>query len=270
MDDIIQLGLFNFALIYILLIVIVAVMRRSRIDQTRTLIVACFRMTVQLVLAGLILTVVFENPEWWITLIYLIVMILFASYLVISKNRWLNRRFRAYVILAIGSSGLCVLTYFVLFVMNADIFNPQYAIPLAGMIIGNSMTGMTLGLRSFSTELTSNTERIDALLNIGAEPRDILNPFVNKAVEFALMPTINSMLGMGIISLPGMMTGQILSGTAPTVAVLYQIAILIAISVAVCMTVFIALNLGYKTLYNERDQMTFSFNDNKARPRDKR
>jgi putative ABC transport system permease protein len=257
----VELNIINFALIYVLLIIIIAVMKRSGIDQTKTLIVACLRMTVQLILAGLLLTFVFDNPSPWITCLYIAVMILFASYLVISKNRWLNRRFRTYVILAIGSSGLSVLLYFILIVMNADVFNPQYAIPLAGMIVGNSMTGMALGLKAFSTELASNGDRIEALLNVGAEPKKIMNPFVNKAVEFAMMPTINSMLGMGIISLPGMMTGQILAGTSPTVAVLYQIAILIAISVAVCMTVFIALNLGYKTLYNERNQMTFDLSD---------
>jgi putative ABC transport system permease protein len=261
MDDVLELNLINFALIYVLLIIIIAVMKRSGIDQTKTLMVACLRMTVQLVLAGLLLTVVFENPSPWITSLYVLIMILFASYLVISKNRWLNRKFKTYVILAIGSSGISVLLYFILIVMNADVFNPQYAIPLAGMIVGNSMTGMALGLKAFSTELTNSSDRIEALLNIGAEPKRIMNPFVNKAVEFAMMPTINSMLGMGIISLPGMMTGQILSGTSPTVAVLYQIAILIAISVAVCMTVFIALNLGYRTLYNERNQIVFNFSD---------
>ena len=259
MDEVIELNIINFALIYILLIIVIAVMRRSRIDQTKTLMVACLRMTVQLVLAGLILTVVFDNPNPWITSVYVIVMILFASYLVISRNPWLNRKFKGYVILAIGSSGITVLLYFILIVMNADVFNPQYAIPLAGMIVGNSMTGMALGLKAFSTELSSNRDRMDALLNIGAEPKRIMNPFVNKSVEFAMMPTINSMLGMGIISLPGMMTGQILSGTPPMVAVLYQIAILIAISVAVCMTVFTALNLGYKTLYNDKYQIVLSF-----------
>ena len=82
-------------------------------------------------------------------------------------------------------------------------------------------------------------------------------PFANNALETALLPTLNRMLGMGIISLPGMMTGQILSGTSPTTAILYQIAIMVAITVAVCLTVFLALNFGYKTLYNKRNQMMF-------------
>ncbi len=76
---------------------------------------------------------------------------------------------------------------------------------------------------------------MNALLNIGAAPRDILLPFVRQALETALLPTLNSMMGMGIVSLPGMMTGQILSGTLPMTAILYQIAIMIAICTVVCL-----------------------------------
>ena len=256
MDEALQLNLLQFSLVYLLLFVILAVMKRSKIDQSKTLIIACARMTLQLILAGLLLTVVFDNPHPVIVVVYLLVMIIFASYLTISKNKWMSRKFKGYVTASIGISGVIVLAYFVLIIMSSDFFNPQYTIPLAGMIVGNSMTGMTLGLRSFRGELESNKDMTEAMLNIGADPKDVMRPYVNRAVEFALMPTINSMLGMGIISLPGMMTGQIISGTAPTVAVLYQIAILIAISAAVCLTVFMALNLGKRTLYNEKNQIT--------------
>lgn len=97
--------------------------------------------------------------------------------------------------------------------------------------------------------------RINTLLNLGVEPKDILKPFANNALETALIPTLNSMVGMGIIFLPGMMTGQILSGTLPTTAIMYQIAIMIAICTSVCITVFLSLNLGYKSLYNNRKQL---------------
>ena len=103
--------------------------------------------------------------------------------------------------------------------------------------------------------MNNQRNKIEALQNLGVTPRKILLPFVNNALETALLPTMNNMLGMGIISLPGMMTGQILSGTAPTTAIMYQIAIMIAICTAVCLTVFCSLNFGYKTLYNNRNQI---------------
>ena len=91
--------------------------------------------------------------------------------------------------------------------------------------------------------------------NLGVTPKKILLPYVNNSLETALLPTLNSMVGMGIVSLPGMMTGQILAGTLPTVAIMYQIAIMIAICAAVCISVFCSLNLGYKSLYNKKNQI---------------
>jgi putative ABC transport system permease protein len=117
------------------------------------------------------------------------------------------------------------------------------------------MTGVTLGVKTFRESFEGQRNRIQALLNLGVHPKKILLPFANQALETALLPTMNSMLGMGIVSLPGMMTGQILSGTNPSTAVLYQIAIMIAITSVVCMSVFSSLYLGYRTLYNEKYQM---------------
>ena len=145
--------------------------------------------------------------------------------------------------------------FFVGGIVRVDIFDPQYTIPLSGMIIGNAMTGVTLGLKSFHEQLTARKNQVDTLLNLGVAPQLILTPFAASALETALLPTLNSMLGMGIVSLPGMMTGQILSGTLPTTAILYQIAIMITICTVVCLTTFSSLFLGCKTLYNKRGQI---------------
>ena len=117
------------------------------------------------------------------------------------------------------------------------------------------MTGVTLGVKTFRESFEGQRNKINALLNIGASPKKILIPFANQALETALLPTMNSKVGMGIISLPGMMTGQILSGTSPSTAVLYQIAIMIAVCTVVCLSVFFSLYLGYRTLYNNRYQI---------------
>ena len=113
-----------------------------------------------------------------------------------------------------------------------------------------------MGLKTFNENVKTQRSKIDTLINIGVTPNKILIPFVNSALETAILPTLNSMLGMGIISLPGMMTGQILSGTMPMTAILYQISILIAISAVVCMAVFCSLYFGYRTLYNKLSQIT--------------
>ncbi len=256
MKGIVELGILQFSFIYILLLIILAIMKKSKINQTKLLFIASIRMTVQLILVGFILTYIFGNPKPLFTLIFLIVMIIFSIQRVLSKYKYFNKMFKLSVAISITLSGFFVLAFFVIVVVGESIFNPQYTIPLAGMIIGNAMTGISLGLKTFTENIKLDQLKINTLLNLGVHPKKILIPYVNTSLETALMPTINSMLGMGIIFLPGMMTGQILSGTLPTTAILYQIAIMIAICTSVCLTVFCSLTFGYKTLYNKRNQIS--------------
>jgi len=255
-NEIIALNLWQFALIYLLLIVVLLIMKKCNINQSKLLMVASLRMTVQLTLAGLVLTYIFEYPHPLFTLLYLLVMTGFAIFTVLSSNKDINRRFKVIVGASLAVTGFCIVAFFIMAVVGVSLFNPRYTIPISGMIIGNAMTGVSLGLRVFGESIKAQRSRIDSLLNIGATPQKILIPFVNRALETALLPTIYSMIGMGVVSLPGMMTGQILSGTLPMTSILYQIAIIIAICAVTCLSVFCTLYFGYRTLYNERLQMT--------------
>ena len=257
MEGAIQLNIIQFSLVYLLLIIVIFIMKRSNINQTKLLIVSSFRMTVQLVLAGLVLTYILQFPSTIFTIIYLIAMIVFSIFYVLSKHKELNKKFKLAVALSLLSTGLFMVCFFVMVIVGIDILNPQYTIPLAGMIVGNSMTGVSLGLKIFKETTNSQKHRIESLLNLGVRPDKILNHIANSSLETAILPTINSMVGMGIVFLPGMMTGQILSGTLPLTSIMYQIAIMIAICATVCLAVFFSLYFGYKTLYNERNQIIY-------------
>lgn len=254
-NNVVVLNIWQFALVYLLLLVVLGIMKKSNINQTKLLLVGSVRMTVQLVLAGLVLTYILENPHPVFTVLYLAAMTLFAINRVLGKNKGLNRQFKLAVGLSLAISGLSIVVFFICVVVGVNLFNPQYTIPISGMIIGNAMTGVNLGLKTFGETLQTQRSKVEALLNLGVTPHRILMPFVNTALETALLPTLNSMVGMGIISLPGMMTGQILSGTAPTTAILYQIAIMVAICTVVCLSVFCSLYFGHRTLYNRRNQI---------------
>lgn len=261
MSGIIQLQIWQFLFIYILLLLVLLIMRICHIDQTKLLIVASIKMTVQLILAGFILTYIFQNPNPFFTILYLISMITFTIHRVLSKNQELNKKFKFIIALSITLSGIFVILYFIHIVVGESIFNPQYIIPISGMIMGNTMTGVSLGIKTFRESLSGQRAKINALLCIGATPQKILLPLVVQALETAMLPTLNSMVGMGIVSLPGMMTGQILAGTLPTTAILYQIAIMIAICTVVTCACFGALFFGYKTLYDKKTQIiTLSIN----------
>lgn len=257
MKEVIQIDIDRFLLIYLLLLIVLAVMKKCKIQQTKLLLLGSVQMTVQLVIAGFLLTYIFRNPKPIYTVVYISFMIAFSIHRVLSKNKELNFKFRFYIASTLSVSGIGIIMFFIVFVVNENLLNPQYAIPLSGMIFGNVMTGLNLGLKTFRESIDAQRNKMEALLNFGGKPNDILRPFVFQSLETALLPTINSMVGMGIVSLPGMMTGQILSGTMPTTAILYQIAIIIAITSVVCLSVFGSLYLGYKTLYNSNAQFNF-------------
>lgn len=250
----VQLQIGQFLLIYVLLLLVLVIMQRSKLGQTKQLLIASIRMTVQLILVGFVLQAIFQNPHPAFTVLFILCTVAFSIHRVLSRNRGLNRRFQGIIAGSLALSGAGVLVFFVCVVVGRSFFDPQYTIPLSGMIIGNAMTGVSLGLKTFLESLDSEQLRIETMMNLGVSFQKILRPMVNRALESALLPTINSMLGMGIIFLPGMMTGQILSGTLPTTAILYQIAIMIAICTSVCLTTWLSLNLGYQTLYNDKNQ----------------
>ncbi|ERT60041.1 MULTISPECIES: ABC transporter permease [Megasphaera] len=257
MAEITPLSIDRFLLIYLLLLIILMIMKKCKIRQSRLLLLGSLQMTVQLVLAGWLLTYIFNNAEPLYTVMYVLVMIGFTIRRVLSKNRELNKKFRLYIALTLSISGISIIVFFITCVIKENFFNPQYVIPLSGMIFGNVMTGLNLGLKTFRESIDAEGEKIEALLNFGGTPDDILRPFVSQALETALFPTLNSMVGMGIVSLPGMMTGQILAGAIPATAILYQIAIMIAIATTVCLSVFGSLYLGYRTIYNKDAQILF-------------
>lgn len=255
MRDVVVLNLFQFSAVYLLLLVVLVIMKKCKINQSKLLVIGSIRMTVQLVLAGFVLTYIFKNPHPVFAIIYLLLMIGMAIHTVLSRNKGVSSRFALIVAISLSATGILIIAFFILGVVGVSFFNPQYTIPISGMIVGNAMTGVSLGLKTFNENIRTQKLKIDTLINIGATPKSILIPFVNKALETALLPTLNSMVGMGVISLPGMMTGQILSGTLPTTAILYQIAIMIAITVVTCLAVFCSLFFGYRTLYNSQNQM---------------
>lgn len=245
---------YRFLAIYILLLIVLFIMKKSKIDQTKLLILSSLRMTIQLMLSGMILTYIFKNPHPLFTITYLSIMIVYSILRIYRKNNRINKSFKKSIAIGLSFSILGVIIYFIAVVVNENLFNPQYVIPIGGMLAGNAMTGVNLGIKSFYDRLDDQKDMMESLLNFGANPKDILRPLVNSSLETALIPTLNNMAGMGIVALPGMMTGQILSGTLPMTAILYQISIMIAIATVVCLSIFISLYFGYKSLFNDNMQ----------------
>jgi len=199
----------------------------------RRVLIAAFRMVVQLVLVGLVLKTLFAltSPLW--TGVAALAMILFAGREIMARQ---DRRLTGLWGYGLGTTCMLLAAAIVtVFALTSSVrpdpwYDPRYAIPLLGMILGNTMTGISLGLHALTTGLVRERTGVEAQLALGATRFEAVRPVVRAALTSALMPIVNSMAATGLVALPGMMTGQILAGVAPEEAVKYQILIMFLIA----------------------------------------
>lgn len=257
MRDIIDLTVWQLIPAYIFVVFVLAIVKIRGINREKEILLSSLRMTIQLVLVGYILDFLFKNKNPIYTVVALSVMEVFAVYNVFARvKRKISPELKRVISFSMAVGTVVSMLYFILVVIRLrPWYDPQYFIPLGGMIIGNSMTGITLGVDRILDGFDSRRDQIEAALMLGATPSAAAKNIVNNAFDSAILPTINSMVGMGIVFLPGMMTGQILSGTSPLTAIEYQIAIMLGILGSVSLTVIMFVMLGYKTFFNERCQL---------------
>jgi len=247
---IIDLSIWDLVKVYSLLLMSIGLAHLIKAGQVRDLFWAGLRMFAQLLLVGYMLHLVFSLEKALPVLLILIVMLGFAIQTIGARVQVKMPRFYRVVGTAIlfGCGGMTF--FFCTLVIGLDPwYDPRYLIPLAGMVIGNSMTGASLAVERLSAEFRERHDEIETVLCLGGSVQRAAEPAVSSAFRAALIPSINAMAAMGLVFLPGMMTGQILSGTAPLVAVKYQIAIMCVITGSVALTTFLILRLGYRSYF---------------------
>lgn len=230
-----------------------------RLGLERSLLVASLRTVVQLLLIGLVLEWVFQLRHWVSVLSLMALMTMVAG-----ATAWqrADRRYRgmlADATLSIWSSAWVVLAVALLIILERgqSWHDPQYAIPLLGMILGNTLNGVTLGLNGLADGLVQRRDQVEMLLALGATRWEAARDVIQRAIRTGMIPVINAMMVVGIVSLPGMMTGQMLSGVRPIEAVKYQIVIMFLIASATALGVVIAVMLAALRLFNTAHQFRF-------------
>ena len=204
-----------------------------RLNLTRVLAIAVARMIVQLALIGFVLTTLFGLASPWWTGLAALAMILFAGREIMARQ---DQRLTGVWAYGLGTSCMLVAaTLVTLFALSTQLrptpwYNPQFSLPILGMILGNTMTGISLGLQTFTNGLVRERAAVEAQLALGRTRREATLVVLRAALRTALMPIINAMAATGLVALPGMMTGQILSGVAPLEAVKYQLLIMFLIA----------------------------------------
>jgi putative ABC transport system permease protein len=243
-NGLISLDLIDLALATVLLIGAAVVSLVLRLGIGRRLVVAGLRTVLQLGLIGLVLRKVFDLEWAWLVVILVLAMTGFAAREAVarSKRTYPGIRLDAWIAMA----GSCLIVGGLVTQVVVGVrpwYDPQYVIPLIGMILGNSLNGISLCLDRFLEHLAVRRSEIELRLAFGATRKEAVADALQTAVRTGLIPVVNSMAAAGIVSLPGMMTGQILAGSPPLQAVGYQIVVMFMIAAAAAlgsMTVAIA------------------------------
>ncbi len=247
---IIDLGLWDLVVVYGLLLMSIGLAHLLNARQSKDIFWSGLRMFVQLLVIGYVLHLVFALESALPVLLILVVMVGFAVQTIGARVETKMPNFYRVVGAAIlfGCGGMTF--FFCNLVIGLEPwYDPRYLIPLAGMVIGNSMTGASLAAERLAAELRERREEIEATLCLGGTVQMAAQEAVGSAFRAALIPSVTAMAAMGLVFLPGMMTGQILSGTEPLIAVKYQIAIMCVITGSVALTTFLILRLGYGSYF---------------------
>ncbi|MCX6110959.1 MAG: iron export ABC transporter permease subunit FetB [Proteobacteria bacterium] len=222
----------------------------------KQLAIAAVRMVVQLLLVGLVLRFVFAHSSWFLVAGIIVIMSGLATSAAVQRpdRVYTGMWWDGLMSVVLGGWTMGLFAAFV--VLREDPwYQPQTIVPLMGMILGNTLTGVSLGINHFTDSVVGERDQIEAMLSLGASRAEAARPALSKAVRTGMIPTINGMMVAGIVSLPGMMTGQLLSGIDPVEAVKYQIVVMFLIASGASLATVAAALLVYRRVFSSRHQL---------------
>ena len=253
---VVELSLGQLALAAALILLATAASLALRLQLGKRLLLASVRSVAQLLLLGFVLKWIFATEGPWVVLSMMVVMALIAGFEAVRRTTYRMRG-------VLGASmGVMLVTCMLLtfYGVGAVIrvnpwYTPQYAIPILGMVLGNTLTGISLGLETVLGGFARDRERVELLLAHGATRREASQDTVRQAVRTGLIPILNAMVAAGVVSIPGMMTGQILAGQDPAAAAHYQIFILFSIAGGVALGTVGVVLAAAKLAFDDRGRL---------------
>lgn len=215
-----------------------------KLPLLKTMSVAFLRMVVQLAVIGLVLQFIFQQLNLWLTLGWMLIMVANAVWTIQARLKLDKKLLLPILLISLGITTLIVMPWIVILIVKPKpLYSPMYLIPIFGMVLGNSMNSCALALERFESGLSDNWKAYFTRIILGASLWEAALPAFKKAIHTSLLPQLLTIASIGVVSLPGMMTGQILGGASPLVAIKYQVMIMIAIFTSVTLTDYLAINL---------------------------
>ena len=255
-----ELGWWQLAIAASLILLSGLISLRLQLGLERRLAVASGRTVAQLLLIGLVLQWTFApGRPWYVVAGIMVTMTLIAGGAAVGRTERTYRGIWLDSVVSMWASSWLIAAVALFAVVQVQRgegpwYRPQYAIPLLGMILGNTLNGISLGLDRLGEELSGKRNRVETLLALGATRWEAAREPIQQAVRTGMIPIINSMMVVGLVSLPGMMTGQLLAGAEPTQAVMYQIVIMFLIAAGTSLGTVGVVLLGYRRLFNADHQ----------------
>jgi putative ABC transport system permease protein len=224
--------------------------------MNKRILISVVRMIIQLSLVGLYLQYIFDLNNQILNVTYILIMMLVASISITNSTPLKKKKLYFPIFISMVIPNLFMVLFFNKMVINLNnIFDARYIITIGGMLLGNVLSGDIVGLNSFFKDIEDNKKIINYDLALGASLNQALKPYVKNSLTSSITPTVSSMATIGLVSLPGMMTGQILGGSVPLEAIMYQIAIMIAIYVTRYFNILSSIYITNKYIFDNRGQM---------------
>jgi len=235
---------------YVLMLLPLAVLFYLQLGIIRETLWAMVRMTVQLLLVGLYLKYIFQLNNPFVSLLWVAIMLVVANLSILNKAGLKRGPFFWRSLAGVAGSTLFVSGWFILVAIRPDpVYDARYMVPIVGMILGNCLRSNVLSLERFYSGIRKNENEFMTYLMLGATLHEAVRPYLRDAIKAAVSPSIATIATMGIVSLPGMMTGQILGGAPPITAIKYQIGIMTCIFtsmvVASLMNILLSLSIAF-------------------------
>ncbi len=256
--ELITLTPFDLGLAASLVLLLALLSWRLHLGVEKRVLIAALRSAIQLSLIGLVLNFLFAQTSFALIGLWALIMLAVAGWEVMARQK---HRYKGVWSFGIGTLSMFLSSFSVIFLALTLIigvepwYQPQYLIPLLGMLLGNTMSGIAITLDNLSRQAWEGRGRIEARLLLGQSWECAISDIRRDSLRAGLIPIINSMAAAGLVSLPGMMTGQILAGSPPMEAAKYQMMILFLISAGTGLGSAAAVWIGSRRLFDNRQRL---------------
>ena len=240
------------ALALVLVVIAIIVSRYWKLGLTKDMSVGTVRSFIQLVAVGYALEFIFDLDTWWMITATILIMMTIGAYTSVDRVKNIGRAFPiAWFAMGAGS----LITIAVMVAVDIIPFNSRYVIPLGGMIISNAMNASALAMTRLTSDIRNNALAIETSLALGKSWREASRGFQREAATAGMLSILNFMKTVGIVALPGAMTGMILGGAEPLEAVLLQIIVAYMLLSAVTITSIVAVELTIRRFFTSHHQL---------------